>query len=78
MKIHMKADSLIMIRWWIDDSYGLHWDCKGHTGEMISMGKGALVNITRKHRLNKGSSTEVELVSITDILGMMMCCKYFM
>ena len=42
------------------------------------MGKGALINIARKHKLNTGSSTEAELVSIADVLGMMMWCKYFM
>ena len=35
LKRHMKADSLSMIRWWVDASYGVHWDCKGHTGAMI-------------------------------------------
>ena len=44
----------------------------------MSMGKGALVNIARKHKLNTGSSTEEELVSIADVLGMMVWCKYFM
>ena len=44
----------------------------------MSMGKGAMVNISRKHKLNVGSSTESELVSIADVLGMMMWCKYFM
>jgi hypothetical protein len=42
------------------------------------MGKGGMVNISRKHKLNVGSSTESELVSIADVLGMMMWCKYFM
>ena len=37
-----------------------------------------MVNISRKHKLNVGSSTESELVSIADVLGMMMWCKYFM
>ena len=78
MKRHMQSDSLIMIRWWFDASYGMHWDCRGHTGAMMSMGKGDTVNISRKHKLNIGSSTEAELVSITDVLGMMMWCKYFM
>ena len=45
---------------------------------MMSMGKGALVNIARKHKLNTGSSTEAEILSIADVLGMMMWCKYFM
>ena len=45
---------------------------------MMSMGKGATVNISRKHKLNTGSSTEAELVSIADVLAIMMWCKYFM
>ena len=69
MKIDMKADSLSMIIWWVYASYGVHWDCKGHTGDIISIGKGALVNIARKHKFNTRSSTEAELVSIEDVLG---------
>ena len=55
MKRHMKADFLIMIRWWVDSSYRVHWYCKGQMGAMVSMGKGMLVNIARKHKLNMGS-----------------------
>ena len=47
-------------------------------GEMMSMGKGALVNIARKYKLNTGSSTKAELVSITDVLGIMMWSTYLM
>ena len=67
-----------MIRWWVDALCGVHWDCKGHTGAMMSMGKGSIVNVSRKHKLNTGSSIEAELVSISDVLGMMIWCKYFM
>ena len=45
---------------------------------MMSMGKGAIVNVSRRHRLNVGSSTRSELVSIADVLGVMIWCKYFM
>ena len=38
MKRHMRADSPNMIRWWVDALYGVHWDCKCHTGAMMSMG----------------------------------------
>ena len=41
------------------------------------IGKGAIVNISRKHKMNVGSSTESELVSIADVLGMILWCKYF-
>ena len=78
MKRHIKADALNIIRWWLDASYGVHFYCKGHTGIMMSMGRGALVNISRKHKMKTGSSTESELVGIADVLRMMMWCKYFM
>ena len=78
MKRCVSANNLTSIHWWVDGSYGVHWDSKGHTGAMMSMGKGAIVSVSRKHKLNVGSSTEAELVSIADVLGMIMWCKYFM
>ena len=45
---------------------------------MMSMGKGAIVNLARKHKMNGGSSTKSELVSIADVLGMILWYKYFM
>ena len=77
MKRRLSADSLARVLWWVDGSYGVHWDSKGHTGALMSMGKGAIGNVSRKHKLNVGSSTEAELVSIADVLGMMMLCKHF-
>ena len=44
----------------------------------MTMGRSALINISRKHKLKAGSSTEAKLVSIADVLGVMMWCKYFM
>ena len=38
-------------------------------GAMMSMGKGAIINVSRRRKLNVGSSTESELVSISDVLG---------
>ena len=50
--------------------YGVHWDFKGHTGAMMSVGKGVIVNVSRsRHKLNVGSPTESELVSIANVLG---------
>ena len=54
MKIHMNAESITMIRGWVDASYVVHWDCKGHTGVMMSMDKGAVAKIARKDKLNTG------------------------
>ena len=78
MKRHLSADNLTNLMWWVDGSYGVHWDSKGHTGALMTMGKGAIVNVSRRHKLNVGSSTESELVSIVDVLEVMIWCKYFM
>ena len=40
--------------------------------------KVAIVNVARNHKMNVGRSTESELVSIADVLGMILWCKYFM
>ena len=78
MKRYLSADNLTNLMWWVDGPYGVHWDSKGHTGAMMSMGKGAIVNVSRRHKLNVGSSTESQLVSIADILEVMIWCKYVM
>ena len=44
----------------------------------MTTGRGALLNISREHKLNVGSSAESELVSIADVLRIMMWSKYFM
>ena len=78
MKRYLIADSLRNIVWWVDGYFEVHWDSKGHTSAMLSMGKGAIVNILRKYKMNVASSTESELVSISDVLDMIMWCNYFM
>ena len=58
MKRYITADSLSNIVWWVDGYFGVHWEFKGHTGAMLSMGKGDIVIISRKHKMNVASSTE--------------------
>ena len=31
-----------IVRWWIDDSYAVYDDMKGHTGATLSLGKGGI------------------------------------
>ena len=58
--------------------YGTHWDFRSHTGAVMSMGKGEILSLSRKQKLNTARSTEAELVGITDELGLIMWVKYFM
>ena len=77
MKLTLSVDSMNTIHWWVDASYGTHWDCKGYTGMMMSLGKGALMSFLCKQKLNARSSTESELIGIDDALVLMMWGEYF-
>ena len=55
MKRYLTADNLSNIVWWVDRSFGIYWDSRGHTGVMMSMGRGAIVIIARKHKMNVAS-----------------------
>jgi hypothetical protein len=39
MPLILRADSLSIIKWWVDASYATHGDCRGHTGAMMSLGR---------------------------------------
>jgi len=57
MKLKFMVDNLSIIKWWIDASYNIHWDARGHNGAMMTMGKGAIISNSNKQKLNVGSST---------------------
>jgi hypothetical protein len=51
---------------YIDASYGVHMDKKSHTGCVITLGKGAIYSKSSTQKLNTMSSTEAELVAVTE------------
>jgi hypothetical protein len=68
----------MIIHWWIDSAYGVHWDCKSHTGGAMSLGKGCPINMSRKQHINTRSSTEAELVGVNDNMTMVLWVKLFL
>jgi len=77
MKLTLSMDNMTTIAWYVDASYGAHMDLKGHTGMMMTLGKGAVMSFSRGQKLNVQSSTECELVGIDDAMPQMMWSKYF-
>ena len=47
------ADNLGIIRWFVDASYAIHNDCKGHTGSMVTKGLEQLQVSQGNNRLMK-------------------------
>jgi hypothetical protein len=60
------ADDLTIMKTWVDASYGVHKDFKSHTGAVVSFGRGAVMCKSAKQKLNTKSSTEAELVGVSD------------
>lgn len=50
----------------IDSSHATHGDYRGHTGVYITLGKGAIQAISVKQSINTKSSSETELVAVSD------------
>lgn len=62
------ADDLLNMKSWVDVSYGVHDDCKSHTGGAVSWGWGVLLTKCQKQKLNTKSSTEGEIVGVSDFM----------
>ena len=66
-----------VIHYWIDVSFAVHADYKSHTGVCLSFGRGCLVNISSKQKINTWSSTEAELVAINDAIALSLWSRLF-
>ena len=77
-KLTLSADNLRVIKWYVDASFAVHPDFKSHTGAAMTFGKGAVINISRKQKLNTKSSTDAELVGANDASVMILWTKLFM
>lgn len=51
---------------WVDVSYATHCDMKGHTGGVVSLGKGTALHGCSKQKVNTKSSIESEIVGVSN------------
>jgi hypothetical protein len=63
---------------YIDASYGVHADGKGHTGVFISLCKGGIHVKSSKQKINSKSSTESELIGLSDGLSQVIWTRDFL
>jgi hypothetical protein len=78
MPLILSADSLALCRWWVDASFAVHEDMKGHTGAGMSFGQGMVLGYSWKHKNTAKSSTESEIYGVDDTLGHILWTRYFM
>jgi len=73
-----EADGTHIIKWWVDTLYASHDYMKGHTGGVMTLGKGAIYESSMRQRINTKSSTESELVAVNDVMPQILWTRYFL
>jgi len=78
LALSLCAENVIKINSYIDASFACHPDGKSHTGEMITLGGGAVFSKSSKQKLVAKSSTEAELIGLSDGLPHVLWTKNFL
>jgi hypothetical protein len=74
----LQADKHISVLAWVDVSYGVHEDYKSHTACVIGIGKGPVYAKSSTQKLNTKSSSEAELVGLSDSSGQIIWTRNFL
>ena len=78
MGIVLEAQQNSSILAYVDASYGVHKDLKSHTGCVIGIGRGPVYLKSMGQKLNTKSSTEAELVALSDSTSQVIWTRNFL
>ena len=62
------AENNGMRMWYVNASFAVHPNMRGHTGGGLTMGRGFPITASTKQKLNTRRSTESELVGVDDMM----------
>jgi len=72
------ADNDGLLMWYVDASFAVHPNMRGHTGGGLTMGRGFPITVSTKQKLNTRSSTESELVGVDDMMPIICWTRCFL
>ena len=78
LALTLEADTLSIVKHYVDASYAVHRDMRSHTGGCTTFGKGAVTSMSNRQKLNTRSSTEAELVGVDDYMSMILWTREFL
>ena len=74
----LRASSGIELMAFVDASFAVHHDMKSHTGIVLSLGGGTVFSSSKKQSLVTKSSTESELVAVSDAIPQIVWTREFL
>jgi hypothetical protein len=78
MPLILSANGSGILKWWVDASFAVHPNMRGHSGGGLSLGRGFPIVSSTKQKLNTRSSTETEIVGADDFMPAICWTHYFM
>jgi hypothetical protein len=72
------GDNTGIVKWYVDASFAVHPNMRGHTGGAVTLGRGCPIVTSTKQKLNTRSSTEAELVGVDDLMPAILWTRYFL
>jgi hypothetical protein len=76
--IVLEPNKIINIEAYVDAAYGVHEDCKSHTGSVIGIGRGPIYASSTKQKIVTKSSFEAELVGFSDKSSQILWTRNFL
>jgi hypothetical protein len=74
----LAADGTGVLSWYVDASFAVRPDMKGHIGGAMTMGIEFPLDKSTKHKLNTRSSTKSEIVAVDDLIPQILWVGLFL
>ena len=74
----LEADKQLAVMAYVDASYAVHDNYRSHTGTVIGIGRGPVFCKSTTQKINTKSSTEAELVGLSDATGQIVWTRNFL
>jgi hypothetical protein len=77
MPLILSANGSGILKWWVDASFAVHPNMRGHSGGGLSLGRGFPIVSSNKQKLNTRSSTETKIVGADNFMPAICWTHYF-
>ena len=78
MPLILGANGTGVLKWMINGSHGVHPNMRGHTGGGLCMGRGYPITTSTKQKPNIHSSTEYEMIGVSDCMPSILWTRLFL